>query len=161
MAVVLSKLPLSLRILLVCYKLSFFWWREEYENDFLPGSHCCFSGERLQRGSWSMCLMDAHSKSVLHCCAPRRNFFVLLFIATVFFFLATLVFLSSFSSLCPVVASCPLPTLLSITSPSSGDEEQKANWVQLIVSRGGLSQLQSLSAWLCASFSWSWDSTAQ
>lgn len=149
MAVVLSKLPLSLRILLVCYKLSFFWWREEYENNFLPGSHCCFGGKRAQSGSWSMCLMDVHLKRVLHYCAPRRNFVVMLFIVTVFFFLATLVFLPSFSFLWLPPAHAPH---FFLSSPSSGDKEQKPNWVQLVVSQGGLpQQLQRFSAWLCAS----------
>lgn len=32
----------------------------------------------------------------------------------------------------------PFPLILSTTSPSSGDEEQKPNWVQLVVSQVGL-----------------------
>lgn len=124
---ILSKLPLSLRIL---FSFFFFWWREKYKNKLLSGCLCCFSGERLQRGSCSMCLVDDHSKSVLHCCAPGRNSFVLLFNATVFCFLATLVFLASFNFLGPMVSFCLLPTILH----SSG-KEQKPNWMRLVVSQ--------------------------
>lgn len=108
----------------------FFWWREKCKNKLLSVCLCCFSGERLQRGSCSMCLVDDHSKSVLHCYAPRRNSFVQLFIATVFSFLDTNVFLASFNFLCRVVSFCLLPTILH----SSG-EEQKPNWMRLGVSQ--------------------------
>lgn len=129
------KTAFSPRMFLLCDKLIF--WQKEHQNDLIPG-HCCRFCAEWGEGD-GQCTLWTLTRKVGYRAVPQQKIYLALhcccFLCCWFYPLFT------FTLLCPVIASCLLPTPVA-TNAISGNNE----WLQLVESLHGLQLLMCFPA---------------